>query len=87
MSRSSLAASPRAVWRAAESKGNVKQIQETLKKEGFDSGPADGVMGQKTSDALKQSNRKKNLKAPLILFQHRHQHMFAPVEAYFLDAL
>jgi peptidoglycan hydrolase-like protein with peptidoglycan-binding domain len=46
-----------------ESKGNVKQIQEALKKEGFDPGPADGVMGQKTSDALKQFQQKKNLKA------------------------
>jgi putative peptidoglycan binding protein len=46
-----------------EGQANVKQVQEALKEKGFDPGPADGVMGQKTRDALRQFQQSKNLKA------------------------
>ncbi len=42
--------------------GNVKQVQEALKDKGFDPGPIDGVMGQKTQEALKSFQQSKNLK-------------------------
>ncbi len=44
------------------SQGNVKQAQEALKDKGFDPGPIDGVMGQKTQEALRSFQQSKNLK-------------------------
>lgn len=42
--------------------GNVKQIQEALKDKGFDPGRIDGVMGQKTREALRSFQQSKNIK-------------------------
>lgn len=42
--------------------GNVKQVQEALKDKGFDPGPIDGVMGQKTQEALRSFQQSKNIK-------------------------
>jgi peptidoglycan hydrolase-like protein with peptidoglycan-binding domain len=41
----------------------VKQVQQALKKEGHDPGPVDGVMGQKTQQALRDFQKSKNLEA------------------------
>lgn len=41
---------------------DVKQVQEALKKEGHDPGPVDGVMGNKTQQALRDFQKAKNLK-------------------------
>jgi peptidoglycan hydrolase-like protein with peptidoglycan-binding domain len=46
----------------AAGQGNVKQVQEALKDKGFDPGAIDGVMGQKTQEALKSFQQSKNLK-------------------------
>ena len=42
---------------------DVKTVQEALKEKGFDPGPADGVMGQKTREALRSFQQSKNIKA------------------------
>ena len=42
---------------------DVKAVQEALKDKGFDPGPADGVMGQKTREALRSFQQSKNIKA------------------------
>jgi peptidoglycan hydrolase-like protein with peptidoglycan-binding domain len=42
---------------------NVKSVQEALRDKGFDPGPIDGVMGRRTSAALRSFQQSKNLKA------------------------
>ncbi|TAJ99535.1 MAG: peptidoglycan-binding protein [Candidatus Manganitrophaceae bacterium] len=39
----------------------VKQIQQKLKQQGFDPGPADGKFGPKTQEALKQFQQKQGI--------------------------
>lgn len=39
----------------------IKRVQRDLQRLGYDPGPADGVMGQKTSQAIKQFERDTNL--------------------------
>src|SRR5512142_1175935 len=46
----------------AAGQSNVKQVQEALKDKGFDPGPIDGVMGQKTREALRSFQQSKNIK-------------------------
>jgi Putative peptidoglycan binding domain len=41
----------------------VRQVQEKLKEQGYNAGPADGVYGAKTRAALKDFQRSKNLDA------------------------
>ncbi len=41
----------------------VKQVQKALANAGYDPGPADGKMGQKTKSAIKSFQRKNGLKA------------------------
>jgi peptidoglycan hydrolase-like protein with peptidoglycan-binding domain len=41
----------------ALSRSQVQQLQEELTKRGFDSGPADGMMGPATRDALRRFQR------------------------------
>jgi peptidoglycan hydrolase-like protein with peptidoglycan-binding domain len=43
------------------SKDKVKAIQEALKTKGFDPGAADGVMGPKTGQALREFQKSQNL--------------------------
>jgi peptidoglycan hydrolase-like protein with peptidoglycan-binding domain len=43
------------------SKDQVKQIQEALKDKGQDPGQADGIMGPKTQQALRQFQKSQNL--------------------------
>jgi peptidoglycan hydrolase-like protein with peptidoglycan-binding domain len=43
------------------SKDKVKAIQEALKTKGFDPGPADGVVGPKTGQALRDFQKSQNL--------------------------
>ena len=43
------------------SKDKVKQIQEALKTKGFDPGAADGVVGPKTNQALRDFQKSQNL--------------------------
>jgi hypothetical protein len=45
------------------SKDKVKAIQEALKTKGFDPGPADGVVGPKTGQALRDFQKSQNLQA------------------------
>jgi peptidoglycan hydrolase-like protein with peptidoglycan-binding domain len=45
------------------SKEQVKAVQEALKEKGVDPGPADGVMGPKTRQALREYQKKEGLKA------------------------
>jgi peptidoglycan hydrolase-like protein with peptidoglycan-binding domain len=40
----------------------IKQVQQTLKDQGHDAGPVDGVMGPKTQAALKEFQSAKGLK-------------------------
>ena len=47
---------------AARGHEDIKQVQEALKKEGHDPGPVDGVMGEKTQQALREFQKSKNLK-------------------------
>ncbi|HEX2229072.1 MAG TPA: peptidoglycan-binding domain-containing protein [Candidatus Binatia bacterium] len=41
---------------------DIRQVQQSLKKEGHDPGPIDGVMGEKTQHALREFQKSKNLK-------------------------
>ena len=59
---SSMAGMSRRSGSRAAGQGNIKQIQEALKDKGFDPGPIDGVMGQKTQEALRSFQQSKNLK-------------------------
>ncbi|HEY7553267.1 MAG TPA: peptidoglycan-binding domain-containing protein [Candidatus Binatia bacterium] len=43
------------------SKDKVKEIQEALKTKGFDPGAADGVIGQKTNQAIREFQKSNNL--------------------------
>jgi peptidoglycan hydrolase-like protein with peptidoglycan-binding domain len=43
------------------SNDKVKQIQEALKSKGFDPGAADGVIGPKTSQAIRDFQKSENL--------------------------
>jgi peptidoglycan hydrolase-like protein with peptidoglycan-binding domain len=45
------------------SKDRVKAIQEALKTKGFDPGAADGVVGPKTNQALREFQKSNNLQA------------------------
>src|SRR5918992_885682 len=45
------------------SKDRVKAIQEALKTKGFDPGAADGVIGPKTNQALREFQKSNNLQA------------------------
>jgi hypothetical protein len=49
--------------RGSRGHNDIKQVQEALKKEGHDPGPIDGVIGQKTQQALRDFQKSKNLKA------------------------
>lgn len=42
---------------------SVKDVQRALARAGFDPGPVDGRMGKKTKSAIKQFQRRHNLKA------------------------
>jgi peptidoglycan hydrolase-like protein with peptidoglycan-binding domain len=46
----------------AKGHDDVKEAQQALKRQGFDPGPADGVMGAKTQQALHDFQKSKNLK-------------------------
>ena len=45
------------------SRDNVRQVQEALRQKGFNPGPADGVMGPRTEQALRQFQQSKNISA------------------------
>jgi peptidoglycan hydrolase-like protein with peptidoglycan-binding domain len=45
------------------SKDKVKEVQEALKGNGFDPGTADGVIGPKTNQAIRDFQKSKNLQA------------------------
>jgi Putative peptidoglycan binding domain len=45
------------------SKDKVKEVQEALKGNGFDPGTADGVIGPKTNQAIRDFQKAKNLQA------------------------
>jgi peptidoglycan hydrolase-like protein with peptidoglycan-binding domain len=45
------------------SKDKVKEIQEALKSNGFDPGTADGVIGPKTNQAIRDFQKSKTLQA------------------------
>jgi hypothetical protein len=45
------------------SKDKVKEVQEALKGNGFDPGTADGVIGPKTNQAIREFQKSKNLQA------------------------
>lgn len=47
----------------AQSPETVKKVQEALTAAGYDPGPADGKLGQKTSQALKKAQTDKSLSA------------------------
>ncbi|HXG52483.1 MAG TPA: peptidoglycan-binding domain-containing protein, partial [candidate division Zixibacteria bacterium] len=49
--------------RLAASREEVRQLQQALKEKGHDPGPIDGVMGQKTRDALMEFQRSNGLRA------------------------
>lgn len=42
---------------------SLKSVQQALKKAGYDPGPADGKSGKKTISAIKQFQKRNNLKA------------------------
>jgi peptidoglycan hydrolase-like protein with peptidoglycan-binding domain len=44
-------------------KDKVKEVQEALKGNGFDPGTADGVIGPKTNQAIRDFQKSKNLQA------------------------
>ena len=41
--------------------GTVRTVQQTLRAEGYDPGPANGELGQKTEQALKQAQKDREL--------------------------
>jgi hypothetical protein len=45
------------------SNDKAKEVQETLKEKGFDPGTADGVMGRKTTQAIRDFQKANNLQA------------------------
>ena len=45
------------------SKDKVKEVQEALKGNGFDPGTADGVIGPKTNQAIRDFQKSKNVQA------------------------
>src|SRR5215831_402088 len=45
-------------------KGKVRDVQAALKKEGFDPGPVDGIMGHRTMTALRDFNHTMGSKLP-----------------------
>jgi peptidoglycan hydrolase-like protein with peptidoglycan-binding domain len=47
----------------SQSPETVKKVQEALAAQGYDPGPVDGKLGQRTAQALKQAQEAKNLKA------------------------
>jgi hypothetical protein len=47
--------------REAKMSGNVRSAQQALQEKGFDPGPVDGVMGAKTTAAIKEFQQKNNL--------------------------
>jgi hypothetical protein len=47
--------------REARMSGDVRAAQQALQEKGFDPGPADGVMGAKTTAAVKEFQQKNNL--------------------------
>jgi uncharacterized protein YmfQ (DUF2313 family) len=51
-----------ALDRGTRGHDDVKQVQQALKKEGHNPGPVDGVMGEKTRQALRDFQNAKNLK-------------------------
>jgi peptidoglycan hydrolase-like protein with peptidoglycan-binding domain len=46
-----------------QSSENIKQVQEALKNKGHDPGPADGVMGPKTQQALRAFQKESGMQA------------------------
>lgn len=48
--------------RSTRGNEDIRQAQQALKKEGHDPGPVDGVMGEKTQQALREFQKSKNLK-------------------------
>jgi peptidoglycan hydrolase-like protein with peptidoglycan-binding domain len=45
------------------SKDEIRQIQEALNQKGFKAGPADGVLGPETKNALKEFQQKQGFNA------------------------
>src|SRR5690554_5021874 len=39
----------------------IREIQQSLKDQGFDPGPVDGIMGERTRQALREFQRQNNL--------------------------
>src|SRR5919107_1461589 len=48
---------------SGQSSENIKQVQEALKNKGHDPGPADGVMGPKTQQALRAFQKESGMQA------------------------
>ena len=48
---------------SGQSSENIKQVQEALKNKGHDPGPADGVMGPKTQQALRAFQKDSGMQA------------------------
>jgi peptidoglycan hydrolase-like protein with peptidoglycan-binding domain len=48
---------------SGQSSENIKQVQEALKSKGHDPGPADGVMGPKTQQALRAFQKESGMQA------------------------
>jgi peptidoglycan hydrolase-like protein with peptidoglycan-binding domain len=48
---------------SGQSSENIKQVQEALKSKGHDPGPADGVMGPKTQQALRAFQKDSGMQA------------------------
>jgi hypothetical protein len=46
---------------SAADHGDVKKVQETLRDKGYDPGPADGVLGAQTREAISQYQKSENL--------------------------
>jgi len=44
-------------------RAQTRMLQQALKSEGLDAGPVDGIVGQKTRDALKKYQSQKGLNA------------------------
>lgn len=53
----------------------VTDVQKALQRAGFDPGPVDGRMGKKTKSAIKQFQRRNNLKADGVVGERTWSHL------------
>lgn len=60
---SSAGASSKGAQAAGQDKETIKKVQQKLTEQGHDAGQADGVMGPKTQQALKEFQQKNQLQA------------------------